>query len=534
MSLEVTLFLARCQLPQFLEKFEAFGACDLETLLNPDILSDDDLQKEIGLNAEQLATFRAAMAKELASNGSQKKVANRGVRDGNVNAGEDEYTDDELMDSLENENEDGRTTIDEFLAMKNDIIDSAHVALGMPYIGRHGKRHPIFDVVLVGQRRTKRVRSYRFRTLRLFQTDHIEVERNWLAPDDIPTKSGNISEQMPIFYSRRLTTIFPVTLAKSTFGLQLSEAELDSRTLQLGRWVHELLALRAAMAPRLRRAMLQLFQVDEQQLFPETLTLGRLVDNQNVSAGLSASDTTGQSSTGSPGVHVDGPSAAPAVHTDKLEVAITKGVEGLGLDLIPMNDIDGTTTVQISIVTPYSKDFSIPHPAVAATPPLMNKDEVIAVNGVSHGGDFDRCREFIMKAGTNLTLTVLRRRSGPLEYLGAFLGSWHVTMGGDQGGDGALFVSAHKIETEGYGSRRFGLLLTLQRVVENVRYAVFVPADDLTKVCVEHFGASLLVPSKVSLRMSLLCPLLFNSDSLSLLWNSLMSFILCPFAFAGA
>ena len=58
----------------------------------------------------------------------------------------------------------------------------------------------------------------------------------------------------------------------------------------------------------------------------------------------------------------------------KLEVGITKGPEGLGLDLIPINiEEGGATAVQVAIVTPYSSDPSIPHPAVAASPPLLNK-----------------------------------------------------------------------------------------------------------------------------------------------------------------
>ena len=117
---------------------------------------------------------------------------------------------------------------------------------------------------------------------------------------------------------------------------------------------------------------------------------------------------------------------------------------------------------------------------------------MVSVNGVSHGGSFEKCRDLIVTAGTTLTLTVLRRQDGPAESLGELLGSWNVAMSGN----GTLFVTAFKIETEGFGARRFGLLLVLQRIVENVRYAIFVPADELTKVCAEHFGASLLAPSK--------------------------------------
>jgi len=105
--------------------------------------------------------------------------------------------------------------MDEFFMLRNDIISSAYVALGMPYIGKHGKRHPIFDVVLVGQKATKRVRSYRFRTLRVFQEEQVANE--------------------PGFYTQRLATSFPTTLTKSKFGLSLNEQELEERVGQLSR-----------------------------------------------------------------------------------------------------------------------------------------------------------------------------------------------------------------------------------------------------------------------------------------------------------
>jgi hypothetical protein len=115
------------------------------------------------------------------------------------------------------------------------------VSPGMPYIGKHGKRHPIFDLVLVGEKQTTRVRSYRFRTLRVFQEEQVANE--------------------PGFYTQRLGGAFPGTLTKSKFGLALSEAELAARVVQLSKWAAELLRVRSAMSPRLRRATLSLLQV---------------------------------------------------------------------------------------------------------------------------------------------------------------------------------------------------------------------------------------------------------------------------------
>lgn len=133
--------------------------------------------------------------------------------------------------------------------------------MGMPYIGKHGKCHPIFDVVLMGMKKSKRVRSYRFRTLRIFQEEQVLNETG--------------------FYIQRLSTSFPGTLTKSRFGLSLSDGELEERVRQLSVWVEELLRVRGAMSPRLRRATLMLLQLDEAQLFPESLSLGKLTDDPN-------------------------------------------------------------------------------------------------------------------------------------------------------------------------------------------------------------------------------------------------------------
>ena len=111
----------------------------------------------------------------------------------------------------------------------------------MPYIGKHGKLHPIYDLVLVGEKESQRVRSYRFRTLRVFQEEQVANEAG--------------------FHTQTLGAAFPGTLTKSMFGMALSESELQARVGQLSKWVAELLRVRAAMSPRLRRATLNLFQV---------------------------------------------------------------------------------------------------------------------------------------------------------------------------------------------------------------------------------------------------------------------------------
>ena len=176
----------------------------------------------------------------------------------------------------------------------------------MPYIGKHGKRHPIFDLVLMGAKGTKRVRSYRFRTLRVFQEEQVQNE--------------------PGFYTQRLAASFPGTLAKSQFGFSLNEGELEERTKQLSRWAEELLRVRGAMSPRLRRATLQLLQLDEAQLFPEALSLGRQAP---VPAGASSAP-------------------APEGSYEVVEVAISKGPTGLGLDLVPLPN----GAVIVAIVSP--------------------------------------------------------------------------------------------------------------------------------------------------------------------------------------
>lgn len=210
--------------------------------------------------------------------------------------------------------------------------------MGMPYIGKHGKCHPIFDVVLVGMKKSKRVRSYRFRTLRIFQEEQVLNETG--------------------FYIQRLTTSFPGTLTKSRFGLSLSDAELEERVRQLSVWVDELLRVRGAMSPRLRRATLMLLQLDEAQLFPESLNLGRTDDNNAALASESNNNNFMQG--GQANVMPLGASSNDMV----TEISISKGPMGLGLELLPAEG-----KIVISVVRPYPSGGR--HPADLASPPVM-------------------------------------------------------------------------------------------------------------------------------------------------------------------
>lgn len=214
--------------------------------------------------------------------------------------------------------------------------------MGMPYIGKHGKCHPIFDIVLVGMKKSKRVRSYRFRTLRIFQEEQVLNETG--------------------FYIQRLSTSFPGTLTKSRFGLSLSDAELEERVGQLSVWVQELLRVRGAMSPRLRRATLMLLQLDGAQLFPESLSLGRTDENGGVTNAASNQMQSPDPST------LQGGSAALGSNSGNdeviTEISMVKGAGGLGLNLIPVEN----GKIIINITRPY---VSGPHPADTASPPVM-------------------------------------------------------------------------------------------------------------------------------------------------------------------
>ena len=88
---------------------------------------------------------------------------------------------------------------------------------------------------------------------------------------------------------------------------------------------------------------------------------------------------------------------------DFVVVTITKGDHGLGVDLM----LTQIGTVHAHIARPYVEtDASVPHPADAATPPLMDDDMLVAVNAMDFGKDFEKCKELIRSAGKTLKLTV--------------------------------------------------------------------------------------------------------------------------------
>jgi hypothetical protein len=171
--------------------------------------------------------------------------------------------------------------------------------------------------------------------------------------------------------------------------------------------------------------------VDEKQLFPETLILGRLAPPLGGSGG-------------------------GAVET--LVLTVVKGVSGLGLDLVPRAD----GAVIVTIVRPYDfgpgADASSQrhqHPADKATPsPLLDGDEIVAVNNKNFYGDFETCKSMIRSSPENLTLTITRVRddssgsksaeaidaNAPL-VVGKSLEEWNVALGAT-----SVFVSASLVE----------------------------------------------------------------------------------------
>jgi len=280
--------------------------------------------------------------------------------------------------------------------------------------------------------------------------------------------------------------------------------------------------VRGAMSARLRRATLLLLQLDEAQLFPESLTLGRPTD------GIPTASTAAGAGGGGGEVF------------DTLEVSLSKGVTGLGLDLVPL----AHGAVVLTIVRPY--DFNGgpvgKHPADAASPPLLvsgfrhfssdtaqsralvvhrndltatapsdplsgltplprysnliqqDGDELTQVNGVSFSGDFERCKKSIREASTNLTVTVRRKRAAGaagVELVGGHVGDWNVATG-----DASLFISAHFIDNRSSPDAGHGLLLVVMRVAEGWRFSLSVPPAALKQVTSAHFGASLLARSK--------------------------------------
>jgi hypothetical protein len=103
-----------------------------------------------------------------------------------------------------------------------------------------GKKHPTYDVTLVGRQGTARTRSFRFGVLRTFE----EQARSELGSLRAPFPENKLGSKL--------------------WGL--SDAELDQRASGLAQWVDEFLS-GSAPSPLLHQAAAHLFQVDERQLF---------------------------------------------------------------------------------------------------------------------------------------------------------------------------------------------------------------------------------------------------------------------------
>jgi len=151
---------------------------------------------------------------------------------------------------------------------------------------------------------------------------------------------------------------------------------------------------------------------------------------------------------------------------ETLELALVKGFSGLGLDLVPRAD----GAVLVTIVRPYvsgppagagaEEVASPPHPADQAKPsPLLDGDEIVAVNGKRFEGDFSACKSLIRTAPEHVKLTICRPRKNDADaapdakssssgiddnaplVVGKSLEEWNVALGAT-----SVFVSAYLVE----------------------------------------------------------------------------------------
>ena len=120
----------------------------------------------------------------------------------------------------------------------NDVIVSIIVSEGQPHIGSTtGKKHPLYDVQLLGMNDSTRTRSYRFDAFRTFHEHSVS-----------PT-------------SLKLSSPFPKTYFKSSMGMQLSRQEIKDRSNGLDKYMQELYLKRAEWEPALVQATLQFLKV---------------------------------------------------------------------------------------------------------------------------------------------------------------------------------------------------------------------------------------------------------------------------------
>jgi hypothetical protein len=116
-DIQMKQFIADNNFNQFLEKIEAYGITSMRDLVDPNILSDEDLSAEIGMQPLQVSAFRTAANKFVAENGPMLAAGGGGQSNHGNQGGEDE----------DEENEE-RMTMDEFFMLRNDVINSGYVS----------------------------------------------------------------------------------------------------------------------------------------------------------------------------------------------------------------------------------------------------------------------------------------------------------------------------------------------------------------------------------------------------------------------
>lgn len=109
------------------------------------------------------------------------------------------------------------------------------------------------------------------------------------------------------------------------------------------------------------------------------------------------------------------------------------------------------------------------------------------------GSNLDLCKQTILQAPINLSITVKRQVLG---NVGVLLGDWNVAMG-----NASLFITAHQTATSQASNQTSsslrGLLFVVMDVSAGWRCSLFVSPADVYSITSQHFGASLLAPAKV-------------------------------------
>ena len=112
------------------------------------------------------------------------------------------------------------------------------VVEGEPHIGSTtGKKHPIYDVQLLGMNDSTRTRSYRFDAFRSFHENSVIA--------------GGV----------KLSSPFPPTFFKSSMGMQLSKQQIRDRCSGLDKYLQELYKKKEQWSPKLTMATLKFLKV---------------------------------------------------------------------------------------------------------------------------------------------------------------------------------------------------------------------------------------------------------------------------------